>query len=79
MALKKRQKNAVSKEIQCACVRACVRALLCMCVHALLCLCVCARAHVHFCVCVCVCVCLFGGGWKDKNLVKILVTVPWKA
>ena len=44
----------------CVCMRACVRAhvcvCVCMCMGACGCVCVCARAWVRVCVCVCVCV-----------------------
>ena len=47
------------REKHCACVRACVRACVCVCACARACVrvCACVRTCVRACMCVCVCVC----------------------
>ena len=39
------------------CVRACVRACVCVCVHTCVCACMCVCVRTCVCVCACVCVC----------------------
>ena len=65
--------DAIWRQNECVCVRACVRACACVCVRA----CVSASMRECVCVCVCVCACVYvcvggGGGGGGSQWVPLL-------